>query len=655
MNSLSWYLSRMRKVPFLEYPYRCNQLFKKKIDKYFFNQANRINSFSIPNIKKADIQGFEESFPRYKSQIVANAEDILGHSVNIFGIQKDFGTPINWHLDPKTNNSWPIKFWSDLDYRAGKTVGGIKFAWELNRLHHLPRLAIAFSHSKDSRYKEEIFKQLESWLEANPYPRGIHWIMGIELGIRIVNVTFALKFLDNEPLNDDQRGVITRFISLHGRHLYRFPSKYSSCANHAVAEALGMFVSGLCFPNLKNANNWKRRGKGILEKQVLRQIYPDGSSFEHSFPYLQFVLDHYLVYYLLCREYGEPCGSSVEERLHASLNFISSLLDKNGNYPIIGDDDDGYLLKLWFGEHNNFVSLLNTGAVLFENPEWIIENSEFDQKTFFLLGKNSKSKWERLKKIKKNSNPSSLYFKMAGLAVIRDKSESDILFVGNSGQLGLKPLGGHGHADALSFWISVDGQPIFIDPGTYLYHSGGEWRDFFRSTPAHNTLRVDGIDQSSIVSDFMYKNFYNIKRIGFDENTERILWSAGHDGYKRLKDPVFHKRDVIFYKRKKQFEIIDYIDCKKDHLIESNFHLHPDCFVEKSNGSIDINCSRTRISVEVDKKWQSVEVIKGEKEPMRGWYSARFNHIQEANTLALSVEINGSQTFSSKIHVNKSS
>ncbi len=652
MGKLIWHLNRMKSMPLIEYPYRFGQAFKIKKDKFFMNGEKFVDhSLHKKNIKAIDLCGFDECFPQARLKSLEATEDILEHRFNVFGFTKNFGSRINWHLDPKTNQSWPLKFWGDIDYRDGQIIGGIKFAWELNRLHHIPQLALTYSLYKDSRHKNEIFDQLKSWLESNPYPNGINWIMGIELGIRILNVVYALKLLGDEPLNEEQCELITRFIAPHGRHLYRYPSKYSSCANHAVAEALGLFVAGLCFPQLKNAAKWKKYGKKTLEQQVLRQIYPDGSSFEHSVPYLQFVLDNFLIYFLFCREYGEQYHKSIEDRLRASLSFISCLLDKNGNYPAIGDDDDGFLLKLWFGKHNNFVSLLNTGALLFENPDWISENSEFDQKTFILLGKETKVKWKALKKKKNDICPSSIYFKNAGLAVMHDKNDSEIMFVGNGGQLGLKPLCGHGHADALSFWLSIDGQPIFIDPGTYLYHSGGEWRNYFRSTSAHNTLKVDRVDQATIVADFMYKDFYNIRNVVFDENAERILWSARHDGYQRLKDPVFHKRDVMFYKRKKELEIIDYIDCKKNHFVECHFHLHPDCFVKTNNGGIDINCSSTRISIDVDKKWQSIDIVKGEKKPIRGWYSSQFNYIQEIETLVLSAEISGSQTFTSKIHM----
>ena len=604
----------------------------------------------VANIKGADISGFELYFPSAKGHVINSAENIINHSFEIFGIFKDFGHPINWSLDPKTDNSWPKKFWGDINYRDGKTIGGIKFAWELNRFHHFPQLAIAFVLTRDYRYKEEIFSQLKSWMDSNPYPKGINWIMGIELGIRIVNIVYTLKYLGDEPLSPEHQNLISKFIAVHGKHLYRYPSKYTSGGNHAIAEALGLFVVGLCFPDIDKAKKWKSFGKKVLEKEVVRQIYPDGSSFEHSIPYLQFVLDHFLIYYLFCKENNEPFSKDLEDRLRSSFDFIFSILDRNGNSPNIGDDDSGYLLKFDFEEHNNFVSLLNTGAILFGNPGWILENSEFDQKTFFLLGGDSKLKWNELKKRKKSIISNSRYFKNAGIAVIRNTENPEILFIGNSGPLGLRPLGGHGHADALSFWLSIDGQPIFIDPGTYLYHSGGKWRDYFRSTSAHNTLKVDSLDQATIVSDFMFKDFYNVNNPYFQETADSISWSAGHDGYMKLKDSVFHKRKVTYLKKEKKLIINDTLDCMGPHKIECFFHLHPFCSVSKEGHFFDIRCDEIKIRLEVDKMWGRQEINKGGKRPLSGWYSPYLNRLQESYSLILGADVKGSQSFCSIIY-----
>ena len=74
----------------------------------------------------------------------------------------------------------------------------------------------------------------------------------------------------------------------------------------------------------------------------------------------------------------------------------------------------------------------------------------------------------------------------------------------DAGPLGFLSIAAHGHADCLSLLLSVSGKELLVDPGTYCYHTEREWRDYFRSTAAHNTVRVDGVDQSQIAGAFLW-------------------------------------------------------------------------------------------------------------------------------------------------------
>ena len=382
----------------------------------------------------------------------------------------------------------------------------------MSRFHHLPLLALAYRVLRDPLYRQEVFEQLASWLAANPYPKGIHWISGIELGIRLVNVVYTLMLLGPDGFSAHERRIIVDFVRLHGRHLHRYPSKYSSCTNHALAEALGLYVAGAVFPGIPEAAGWKRQGRRTLEEQVLRQIQADGSSFEYSVPYLAFAVEHFLLYLLWARRWGDSPGRQIEARLCAALELLSSLTDSRGQLPLLGDGDDGCVLELLHEPHLNHLSLLNTGAVLFHRPQWLSHGAAYDLKTYCLLGEGSYDRWRRLKDFAVPRRPEARHFKDSGWVVVRDPRRTT-LFVGNSSPLGLRPLAGHGHADALSFWLSVRGRPILVDPGTYLYHDGGPWRRYFRGTAAHNTLRVDGQDQAPMVADFMFGRFYEVKDV----------------------------------------------------------------------------------------------------------------------------------------------
>lgn len=120
--------SQIKKTSVAEFPYRIEQEIKKKIDKFLFRETKRQGDGSLKSFKKTTIIEFMKIFSKTKSQLISSADNIVHHHFNIFSISKNYGNSINWHLDSKTNNSWPLKFWDDIDYRDGETIGGIKFA-----------------------------------------------------------------------------------------------------------------------------------------------------------------------------------------------------------------------------------------------------------------------------------------------------------------------------------------------------------------------------------------------------------------------------------------------------------------------------------------------------------------------------------------------
>ena len=113
------------------------------------------------------------------------------------------------------------------------------------------------------------------------------------------------------------------------------------------------------------------------------------------------------------------------------------------------------------------------------------------------------------------------------------------------GRLGYLSIAAHGHADALSFTLSAGGEELLIDPGTFAYHTQKQWRDYFRGTSAHNTVRIDGQDQSVGAGNFLWLAHAPVARARIQCSTpqfDRLV--AEHDGYRRLADPVTHRREL---------------------------------------------------------------------------------------------------------------
>ncbi len=413
-----------------------------------------------------------------------------------------------------------------------------------------------------------------------------------------------------------------------------------------LAEGFGLFLAGLFFPHLKGAEHWFQKGKHIMEEEVARQILPDGGSFEYSTTYLSFVYDFFLLFKICCDRCDFTYTSELEERLCGACAFIRAIMDKNGNIPNIGDQDSAVLVNFGLDNQENFSSILNTGAILFNNPYF--STGADDLKTCIITGKNVKSDPER----EMPENPCIQYFSYSGLSIIRDYwDREEILFCGNATPMGLAPLYAHGHLDALSFTLNFGGHEFFVDPGTYCYHSSKDWRKYFRGTSAHNTIRVNETELSEQTGDFMFGKPYQITRHRLEEKDSRIIWEGAHDAYKK-KFNVGVNRKVIWEKEKKNFEIVDTLQCEKSILVESFFHLHPDCLVEESSGHILISRENFIIGFLADSKFE-MEIFSGAENPFFGWYSPGYNQIKESRTIRLKAEIDQDSEFYTMIQWNK--
>lgn len=645
-------------MTFAEIIYRLDHHFKKSRDKKFSTNQDKFLSevpadidLSFCHLLTNHLSPEELRVIDLNAQIgiCSLADAYINNKYNLFGIPYQYEERIDWHLDPKTSKSWPLHFWGDINIRDGHTIGGPKFVWESNRLYCLPILGMAYRMTGDKKYAEKLLKLLGDWMEANPYPLGINWTSGIEIGVRLANLMWGLSFLNGYDQDKSQGYRVNRFVLLHAQHLFRYPSKFSSNNNHAIAEAFGIFLAGVCFPHLQEARKWTLSGKKILEREVCRQILPDGGSYEFTTTYLSFVFDFFLLFRLINERLGLSYDGVIDERLERSCEHIHALMDCNGNIPNIGDQDSAILVNLGQSNHENFQSILNTGAVLFNRPEFCCTNFA-DFKTRILIGDRLPTTLPAIQ-AKKNKQGSML--QDSGLTVIDTVCNGrQVLFTGNATPLGMPPLYAHGHLDALSFTLSVSGQEVFIDPGTYLYHSGGKWRRYFRSTAAHNTIRINNADLTKQTGDFMFGKPYTITEHSLEEfSPDDYIWRASHNAYEKLHPPVSVSREVLFQCNKSRFILTDTVNSSGQYAAEQFFHLHPDCQVTINNNEavLFLNDSPC-ISIKFGTK-SELTVYNGSDDPLLGWYSPSFNIIHKTNTLVARSLNSGENRFQVEISI----
>ena len=292
--------------------------------------------------------------------------------------------------------------------------------------------------------------------------------------------------------------------------LKRFPSKYSSANNHLISELTGMYVILSFFPEFdRNHVNVIDRLKKSLESEYLKQIYSDGAPAEQSPSYGAFSSELCLVAALVAHINKNQFSKEFYICLESVGIFMFEISEHIDETPNIGDNDDGRVIT----DLNEECSYpLNIANSIFDFLNIIPPKKQIDQITLrSFLFKNS------FFSPKKNNSKKSVIstFRKGGLSLIKSSFENNkysIIF--DHGPLGYLSIAAHGHADALSFCMNINEPSVFIDPGTYLYHSGFEWRDWFRGTGAHNTACINYSNQSTITGSFNWSkraNIFNFK------------------------------------------------------------------------------------------------------------------------------------------------
>jgi hypothetical protein len=565
------------------------------------------------------------------------AEELLRHRFTFFRLDRaDFGPAITWNHDYLNGVTPPLDFGPDMDYRDTTTCGDIKYVWEHNRHHHLVELAKAYYITGKKEYADEILAQVDGWIEQCPYLRGVHWSSSLESAIRVINWCFAYQFIAARKdgyLEEHAEFVErwTRSIHQHLVFISRYFSRYSSANNHLIGEACGLYVGAFCF-NYRESQRWLRMSQGILEDEALRQIWPDGVDKEQAISYQAFVFDFLLIAALLGRRNGREFSGQFWERLERTAEFVAALIDAKGDVPQLGDEDDGYVVVLAHGgDFKLFRSLLATAAVLFRRGDFARAAVRYDEKSFWLLGfQDFQSLCDR-----DQGRIPPISFHYGGYHIL--KADEGALVM-DCGPLGYLSLAAHGHADALSVLLAYKDQSFLVDPGTYAYHTQREWRDYFRGTAAHNTVRIDGVDQSVIGGNFMWLRKARCHTLR-QEAQDVVAW---HDGYMRLSQPVRHERETVYVQEERSFKIIDRIQGKGKHLVELFFHLSPSCTLREKGGGYVLANGPATVVLQPDRQLRERSVLCGSLSPLAGWYSPGYDRKIPATTLRLALTTGGS-------------
>ncbi|MFF4047452.1 alginate lyase family protein [Streptomyces chartreusis] len=578
--------------------------------------------------------------PDAAKRLIAEADRLMAGHAEFFGVVRDDMVDPDWCHDPKTGRRAPWGYAFDVPYRSEDTVGDIKQIWEPSRHQYLTVLAAAYAVTGDERYAERVAEHLRSWWAANAPLRGVHWISGIELGIRLLSWVWIRRLLEGWPgaagLFEDNPVALDQ-IWHHQRWLAAFPSRGSSANNHVIAEAAGQFAAACAFDWFPSSARWRADALRSLERHLRANTFGSGLNRELATEYHGLVLELGLAAVAEADAAGVPVPAPVRLVLLRMTDALAAVVDNRLRPPRQGDADDGHGLIVDGAGTDRWASLLATGDAVFGRLAWWPEVTGSDVRTPLLAALIRPGAIE----VTRPANRPA-HFADAGMTVLRGPEE--IWCRCDGGPHGFLSIAAHAHADALSVEVRHDGVDVLADPGTYCYHGQPEWRRYFRSTLGHNTLQLDGDDQSVSGGPFLWTRHARSRVLVADTSDENVArWCAEHDGYQ---DSV-HRRRVELTAAGMELRIVDEVR-GPNRSVRLAFHLGPAITAELVGNRAVLTWTRDGeersavLDLPGHLSWQA---HRGESDPPLGWYSAGFGRKEPATTLVGTGSTDGTEGF----------
>ena len=414
---------------------------------------------------------------------------------------------------------------------------------------------------------------ISNWVVNNPPGQGIGW-EPYPISLRIVN--WVKWYLSGNSMPKE----CIQSLAVQARWLSR-KIEWHICGNHLIANAKALVFAGFLFDG-EEAEKWLNRGLNILSQEINEQILPDGAHFELSPMYHSIVLADVLDLINLLRTFPKQdlTGKIDLRQLQTvavnMLQWLNSMCHPDGEIAFF--NDAVFNVAPSPASIRSYANLLGLKARLPSETQNVQLVQHYSDSGYVVLQVNN-----------------------AKLLV-------DVASIGPDYQPG------HGHADTLSFELSLFGKRTLVNVGISQYGTG-ERRQVERGTAAHNTVVVNEQNSSEVWSGFRVARRARPRGLVIDKNCHSVTVSCSHDGYKRLSGCPIHSRSWTLSQG--TFLIKDKIE-GAFRTATAYFHFHPD---------IEIVCAgddRWTLNLPECKKRALLVVLKGVPSIMPSVFSPEF-------------------------------
>lgn len=599
----------------------------------FYERACPIGDWQVdPGHLKGARSPFAPIEPSAISEVTDAADRILAGELCWFSWSWD-AKPDDWSAGPKVH-------WSTLS-EFDRARGDVKWAWEPSRFDWAVTLARAYVATGDDRYRAKFVELLEDWRRHNPPNSGLNWFCGQECSLRILALVFAAGVFP-----DVAEAVWGTVVKLAERVEPSIGYAIGQHNNHGISEAMGLYLAGVCLPNHPSATHWKALGKLVLEESISAQFASDGGYIQSSFVYQRLAIRCCLASFFAARSCGDELSLEAQNRVLQSARMLAALMmGENGRLPNYGANDGANALALSSCGYLDFRPIVQLAVAMLDG-ERVYNAGPWDEELAW-FGVDAKTLANREGQV-----PECFVAGETGYLAVRSGSMAAFMRVPKY------TSGRPSQADALHVDVWWDGQPVAIDSGTYSYNDPKDYWRHFKSTAAHNTVVVDGMDQMPSASRFLFTHWTEGTilqgtrgqdgQCEFESPTGDVTFVAGDPAlggvsraYVQIGHGLLHERylscidDVL--------QVVDVLSGNGVHRAELNWHL-VGTWEEAPGGAVRLGpAGPYPVTVLCDQASMELSLRSGETPECT--HSERYGELLPLTLLTAALTVHGKATF----------
>ncbi|MBJ2176063.1 alginate lyase family protein [Aureibaculum sp. A20] len=488
-----------------------------------------------------------------------------------------------------------------------------EWAYLSNRHEQLDSVFVAYHNTGNPKYLNYLDLFLRDFIiKSQPYPAKKTWgaiWRGLEVSFRSKEWTrIFYGLINNKQISPATQLLMLSSLPDHADYNRNYHMKHG---NWLTMELSALAEVGAKFPEFKKSDEWLNYAIKQMTQSIKSQVYLDGVQNELSAHYHYVAWNNFEEFKTTCELAGKKLPKVFTQTLEKMIDYTAKSMRPDGFGPLNNDSDLDY---------NRDVILKK--AKIYGRPDWefIATNGE--------------------KGIAPEGG-SSFFYPWAGQMI----SRSNYNINAHWSFFDVGPWGaGHEHNDKLHLSVSAYGTDLLVDSGRFAYTGevAKKFRAYAIGSEGHNTVVIDHFGQSagpSVVSESLDNSAYKITE-AYDFATNSF------DKYKSIEGVVKHQRSLL-YVRGDFWVVVDRIITDRPRHIETLWHWHPDCNVEKNKSVVRTNNVNGNLAIiPVGKHNFKIKIVKGQEKPnIQGWYSPMYNMFTPNSTSIYSVDINTSATF----------